>query len=174
MAQETRLHVCSVHLSTFDRETHRYPAAIACNLANDLDIVIAVRAACRYVDAGIRTSTDLGKGSGPLNHFHSLQILPFAPGYFIDYVLSLPEVKQPWHEFTHHEFVRRMGDGSLPRDTFKYYMIQDYLYLVHFARAHALAGYKTKNLDDIALVSKLPQSAGRVVCWYDVVNERFP
>ncbi len=55
------------------------PAAIACNLANGQDVVIAVRAACRYVDSGIRTSSDLGKGSGPLNHFHSLQILPFAP-----------------------------------------------------------------------------------------------
>ena len=43
-----------------------------------------------------------------------------------------------------------MGDGTLPPDTFKYYMIQDYLYLIHFARANALAGYKTKSLDDIA------------------------
>ena len=54
-------------------------AAISCNLANGLDITTAVRAACRYVAAGIQTSKDLGQGSGPLNHFHSLQILPFAP-----------------------------------------------------------------------------------------------
>ena len=43
-----------------------------------------------------------------------------------------------------------MGDGTLPEETFKYYMIQDYLYLIHFARANALAGYKTKSIDDIA------------------------
>ena len=107
-------------------------SAISCNLANEQDIVTAVHNACRYVDAGIRTSTNLGQGSGPLNHFHSLQILPFAPGCFIDYVLSRPDVKAAWHDFTYHEFVRRMGDGTLPRETFKYYMIQDYLYLVRF------------------------------------------
>ena len=125
-------------------------SAIACNLAQGSDVSSAVRAACRYVDAGIKTSYDLGKGSGPLNHFHSLQILPFAPGSFVEYVLDREDVKPAWHEFTHHEFVRQMGDGTLPEDAFKYYMIQDYLYLIHFARANALAGYKTKSLDDIA------------------------
>ena len=104
-------------------------SAISCSLANGQAITTAVRSACRYIDAGIRTSTNLGQGSGPLNHFHSLQILPFAPGCFIDYVLARPDVKAAWHDFTHHEFVRRMGDGTLPRETFKYYMIQDYLYL---------------------------------------------
>lgn len=54
-------------------------SAISCNLASGHSVTDAVRAACRYVDAGIRMSKDLGQGSGPLNHFHSLQILPFAP-----------------------------------------------------------------------------------------------
>jgi hydroxymethylpyrimidine kinase/phosphomethylpyrimidine kinase len=53
-------------------------SAIACNLANDSDVKKAVRSACRYVEAAIKTSPNLGKGSGPLNHFHSLQILPFS------------------------------------------------------------------------------------------------
>lgn len=53
-------------------------AAIACNLAKDDDVKRAVRSACRYVEAGIMTSPDLGKGSGPLNHFHSVQVLPFT------------------------------------------------------------------------------------------------
>lgn len=54
-------------------------AAIACNLANGHNVSTAVRSACHYVDAGIRLSPDLGQGSGPINHFHSLQVLPFAP-----------------------------------------------------------------------------------------------
>lgn len=54
-------------------------AAIACNIANGLDLVRAVRQAIRYVDAGIKTSADLGKGSGPINHFHLLKRMPFAP-----------------------------------------------------------------------------------------------
>ncbi|KAK3709838.1 trifunctional hydroxymethylpyrimidine kinase/phosphomethylpyrimidine kinase/thiaminase [Vermiconidia calcicola] len=125
-------------------------SAIACNLAQGSTLVNSVRKACRYVDAGIRTSPNLGKGSGPLNHFHSLQVLPFAPGTFVEYILEREDVKPAWREFTHHEFVRQMGDGTLPEESFKYYMIQDYLYLVHFARANALAGYKSKSLDDIA------------------------
>ena len=148
--------VCEVIESPYQssKNTHgtgcSLASAIACNLAQGRSISSAVRDACRYIDAGIRSSVGLGKGSGPLNHFHSLQVLPFAPGNFIDYVLNRDDVKPAWHEYTHHEFVRRMGDGSLPEEAFKYYMIQDYLYLIHFARANALAGYKTKSLDDIA------------------------
>jgi hydroxymethylpyrimidine kinase/phosphomethylpyrimidine kinase len=53
-------------------------SAIACNLAKDDDVKKAVRSACHYVEAAIKTSPNLGKGSGPLNHFHSLQVLPFS------------------------------------------------------------------------------------------------
>lgn len=42
-------------------------------------MVKAVFAATRYIEAGIRTAQDLGKGSGPINHFHSTYMLPFAP-----------------------------------------------------------------------------------------------
>jgi len=51
-------------------------------------------------------------------------------GGFVDYLLDRDDVKDSWHDYTHHEFVEMMGDGTLPRGTFKYYMIQDYLYLV--------------------------------------------
>ncbi|KAI6877151.1 hypothetical protein KC334_g17783, partial [Hortaea werneckii] len=54
-------------------------SAIACRLAEGYRIDRAVRMACRYVEAGIKTSVDLGRGSGPLNHFHSTQSLPFPP-----------------------------------------------------------------------------------------------
>ncbi|EMC92647.1 hypothetical protein BAUCODRAFT_568824 [Baudoinia panamericana UAMH 10762] len=125
-------------------------SAVACNIAQGFSITKAVRAACRFVEAGIATSVHLGQGSGPLNHFHSIQILPFAPGRFVEYLLDREDVKPAWHEYTHHEFVERMGDGTLPRESYKHYMIQDYLYLIQFARANALAGYKAKTLDDIA------------------------
>lgn len=53
-----------------------------------------------------------------------------ARGTFIDYLLEREDVKPAWHNFTHHEFVRKLGDGTLPYESFKHYMIQDYLYLV--------------------------------------------
>lgn len=54
-------------------------SAIAANLALGKDMKRAVGSAVRFVEAGIKTSFDLGKGSGPINHFHSLCSLPFAP-----------------------------------------------------------------------------------------------
>lgn len=35
-----------------------------------------------------------------------------------------------WDRFIHHPFVMAMGTGSLPRESFKGYLVQDYLYLV--------------------------------------------
>ncbi|KAI4749465.1 hypothetical protein E4T50_00349 [Aureobasidium sp. EXF-12298] len=125
-------------------------SAIACNVANGLSMERAVRAAGRYVEAGIKTSVDLGKGSGPINHFHSLNIMPFPPGGFVDWLLEREDVQQVWKEFTQHEFVEKMGDGTLPVERFKFYMVQDYLYLTQFARANALAGYKAKTLEGVA------------------------
>jgi thiaminase II len=79
----------------------------------------------------------------------STYTLPFAPGKFIEYLLSRPDVAKAWKEHTGHVFLDRLADGTLPRESFKYYLIQDYLYLIQFARANSLAGFKSKNLDDI-------------------------
>ena len=37
-----------------------------------------------------------------------------------------------------HPFVRGLTDGSLPRDSFRFYVIQDALYLREFARGLSL------------------------------------
>ncbi|EXF80533.1 phosphomethylpyrimidine kinase [Colletotrichum fioriniae PJ7] len=125
-------------------------SAIASNLAKGLGVPEAVKSACRYIEAGIKTAPGYGKGHGPLNHFHSIQTLPFAPGRFIEYMLERPDVKNVWKTFVYHPFVMAMGDGTLPMESFKQYLIQDYLYLVHFARANALASYKAKSIADIS------------------------
>lgn len=54
-------------------------AAIASNLAKGMPVPQAVKAACRYIQAGIQTAPGLGSGNGPLNHFHSTYTLPFSP-----------------------------------------------------------------------------------------------
>ena len=51
-----------------------------------------------------------------------------------------------WHSYTRHEFVLRLGDGTLPEAAFRHYLIQDYLFLLHFARAWGLAIYKSDTL----------------------------
>ncbi|KAK2740212.1 DNA-directed DNA polymerase alpha catalytic subunit pol1 [Myotisia sp. PD_48] len=130
-------------------------SAIAANLAKDMEIIPAVRAACRYVEAGITTSFDLGKGRGPINHFHSFYSLPFAPGRFMDYLLERPDVQPRWKEFTEHTFVEKLSKGVLPVDNFKWYLVQDYLYLIHFARSNALAAYKPMDMESIAASAKI-------------------
>ncbi|KJZ76237.1 hypothetical protein HIM_04319 [Hirsutella minnesotensis 3608] len=130
-------------------------AAISAGLAQGQDVPIAVRAACRYVEAGILMAPGLGAGHGPLGHFHSSFHLPFSPGYFVEYLLDRPDVKPVWERFVHHPFVMALGDGTLPLESFKGYIIQDYLYLIHFARANALAAYKAKTTKDIERSNKI-------------------
>ncbi|KAL2206330.1 putative thiamine biosynthesis protein (Thi-4) [Sarocladium strictum] len=130
-------------------------SAIASGLAKGNDVPSAVRSACRYVEVGIQTAPKLGAGNGPLNHFHSTFSLPFSPGYFIEYMLNRPDVKPVWERFVHHPFVMAMGNGTLPIESFKGYIIQDYLYLIHFARANALGAYKASNMGDIARASQI-------------------
>ncbi|OMP82669.1 putative hydroxymethylpyrimidine/phosphomethylpyrimidine kinase 2 [Diplodia seriata] len=132
-------------------------AAIASRLASGMTIEQAVKTANYYIEAGIRTSQDLGKGSGPINHFHSTYSLPFAPGRFLEYVLDREDVKDPWREHTHHSFVHGLSDGTLPLGKFKNYLIQDYLFLIQFSRANALAAYKAKTLADINKSARIVQ-----------------
>lgn len=54
-----------------------------------------------------------------------------------------------WHDYVTHPFVRQLGAGTLPEASFRHYLAQDYLFLIHFARAYALAIYKAETLDDM-------------------------
>jgi thiaminase/transcriptional activator TenA len=54
-----------------------------------------------------------------------------------------------WHLYTEHPFTNAMADGSLPEPAFKHYLVQDYLFLIEFARAYALAIYKAPTLADM-------------------------
>ncbi|KOS21186.1 putative hydroxymethylpyrimidine/phosphomethylpyrimidine kinase 2 [Escovopsis weberi] len=134
-------------------------AAIAAHLAKGVDVPRAVRAACRYVEFGIRSAPGLGAGHGPLNHFHAMSTLPFSQGYFVEYLLEHPAVRDLWAAYVSHPFVLALGNGTLPVESFKGYIIQDYLYL--FSRANALAAYKSKDRDEIErsslIVTKIAQ-----------------
>lgn len=54
-----------------------------------------------------------------------------------------------WTAYTRHAFVRGMADGTLPEACFRRYLVQDYLFLIHFARAWALAAFKSDDLAEI-------------------------
>ena len=54
-----------------------------------------------------------------------------------------------WQSYAEHEFVRQLGAGTLPDQAFRAYLVQDYLFLIQFSRAWALAAYKSRSLPDI-------------------------
>src|ERR1044072_6526434 len=54
-----------------------------------------------------------------------------------------------WASYVDHDFVRQLGDGTLPEGAFRMYLVQDYLFLIQFARAYALATYKSRTIADM-------------------------
>lgn len=54
-----------------------------------------------------------------------------------------------WSAYTQHDFIQQLSSGNLPEPCFRHYLGQDYLFLIHFARAYALAAYKSESLADI-------------------------
>jgi thiaminase/transcriptional activator TenA len=54
-----------------------------------------------------------------------------------------------WRAYTAHPFTDAMADGSLAEPAFRHYLVQDYLFLIEFARAYALAVYKSMRLADM-------------------------
>lgn len=54
-----------------------------------------------------------------------------------------------WAAYTQHSFVEQLARGRLPEVCFRRYLIQDYVFLIHFARAYGLAAFKAETLDDI-------------------------
>lgn len=54
-----------------------------------------------------------------------------------------------WRSYVGHPFVAALSAGTLPEAAFRHYLIQDYRFLIHFARAWGLAVYKAGSLADM-------------------------
>lgn len=55
-----------------------------------------------------------------------------------------------WQGSHNHPFVLGMGDGTLPIEKYCYYMCQDYVYLIDYAKLFALGSIKAYDLDTMA------------------------
>lgn len=54
-----------------------------------------------------------------------------------------------WNDYVRHPFVAGLGNGTLPHTAFLHYLRQDYLFLVHFSRAWALAVTKADTVEEM-------------------------
>ena len=60
-----------------------------------------------------------------------------------------------WDRELKHPFVRGLADGTLPIDRFRFYLVQDYLFLIEYCRVFALAAAKASDLQTIGLFARL-------------------
>jgi thiaminase/transcriptional activator TenA len=59
-----------------------------------------------------------------------------------------------WQTYVAHPFVQQLGQGTLPQAAFRRYLTQDYLFLIHFARAYALLVSKLHNLPEMRAATR--------------------
>lgn len=76
-----------------------------------------------------------------------------APDYGRSFALWRGACEEPWAAYTRHAFVEGLADGTLPRPAFLAYLRQDYLFLIHFARAWSLAVVKAGSLAEMQAAS---------------------
>jgi thiaminase/transcriptional activator TenA len=56
-----------------------------------------------------------------------------------------------WEEGYNHPFVQELGKGTLDKEKFKFYLLQDYLYLLQYAKVYAMAAVKAE--DEMAMTN---------------------
>jgi thiaminase (transcriptional activator TenA) len=65
------------------------------------------------------------------------------------HALLRTEAGAAWPAYVEHPFVRGIEDGTLPRGSFLHYLQQDYVYLIHYTRAWALAAAKSSSVEEM-------------------------
>ena len=63
--------------------------------------------------------------------------------------------ERDWQGYIRHPFVLLLASGELREESFRRYLVQDYLFLIHFARAWGLAIYKSDELAEMRRAQRL-------------------
>jgi thiaminase/transcriptional activator TenA len=58
-----------------------------------------------------------------------------------------------WRHYTHHEFVKSIGNANLDKKLYIKYLMQDYVFLIHFSRAWALLVAKSNSINEMRIAS---------------------
>lgn len=63
----------------------------------------------------------------------------------------LDATQEIWAGYHTHPFVRGIADGTLDSEKFQYYMVQDYLYLIDYAKVFTLGVAKARDIEVMRL-----------------------
>lgn len=67
-------------------------------------------------------------------------------------------VKDIWDSYNEHPFVKGIAEGSLHIDKFRFYMVQDYLYLMQYSKVFGLGVVKAETEEDMRVFAGLVHS----------------
>ncbi|WP_059053881.1 thiaminase II [Paenibacillus senegalimassiliensis] len=70
----------------------------------------------------------------------------------------MSKLEPVWKQNHNHPFVTGMGDGTLDAAKFRFFMIQDYLYLIEYAKLFALGAVKAKDVPTMSKFATLLES----------------
>lgn len=59
------------------------------------------------------------------------------------------KVKEIWDGYLNHPFVKEMGEGTLPKEKFRDYLVQDYLYLKEYSKVFCMGVVKATTMKDM-------------------------
>lgn len=76
------------------------------------------------------------------------------PDYGKTFAIWRQKDAKAWYNYTHHAFVEGLADGTLERAAFIHYLIQDFVFLVHFSRAWSLAVIKSETLEEMKVCAE--------------------
>lgn len=160
-------------------------SAIATYLSSGMSVREATGLAIAYVQAAIgRGLTTLGSGPGPLNHACTLYtrgvLAPSTQGSATDRApLSSKLISgslSDWKAYVRHPFVTRLSARTLPRESFLWFLKQDYLFLRHYARVFACgAGSSSvgRTFDDVSLFAGMAAEMANEASTHVVICERW-
>ncbi|WFC98836.1 trifunctional hydroxymethylpyrimidine kinase/phosphomethylpyrimidine kinase/thiaminase [Malassezia yamatoensis] len=138
-------------------------SAICASQAHGHTLRVSIAYALQYLQQALHSGIEhLGKGPGPLNHGANICMRGVPKGTLH---CSTPFAHkliarswELWHRYTRHPFIVRMGQGTLSKSAFLWFLRQDYIYLQHYARVWALAAADSTSskhdLRDYLVVSK--------------------
>lgn len=79
-----------------------------------------------------------------------------------------------WAQYHTHPFVKGIGDGTLPKEKFQYFLLQDYAYLFEYAKLFALGVVKSDSEDLMVRFSKnLDQVLNKELSIHRAYMQRF-